>query len=102
MEGRMNRNKIEISGWYPSNLVKPVKVNGDVFKREMILEKEVNFLEEEELQEKEKKIIKLNNEIKCIKTNPVTKLSAENDDFSFIGRLVPLYRSHFSKATLNS
>ena len=49
MEGRMNKNKIEISGWYPSNLVKPVKVNGDVFKRESILEKEVNFLEEEEL-----------------------------------------------------
>ena len=29
----------------------------------------------------------------------VKKLSAEHDDFSYLPRLVPLYRSHFSKYT---
>ena len=33
------------------------------------------------------------------KKYPVKKLSAEHDDFSYIPRLVPLYRSHFSKYT---
>ena len=48
---------------------------------------------------KSEKIKKLNLEIENIKKDPVKKLSAEHDDFSYIPRLVPLYRSHFSKYT---
>ena len=42
---------------------------------------------------------KLNLEIENVKKDPVKKLSAEHDDFSYIPRLVPLYRAHFSKYT---
>lgn len=97
MEGRMNVNAIKISGWYPSNLVQPVKVNGDVFKRDRIIKPEINKEEEEELKKKDEKITRLKNEMKMIKNNPVLKLSAEHDDFSYTQRLVPLYRSHLRK-----
>ena len=97
MEGRMNINRIKVSGWYPSNLVKPVKVNGDVFRRERIVEKEVDIDEEEEIKCKEEKIKKLKCEMKNIQMNPVKKLSTEHNEFSYTRRLVPLYRMHISK-----
>ena len=97
MEGRMNINRIKVSGWYPSNLVKPVKVNGDVFKRERIVEKEIDVDEEEEIKDKDQKITKLKNEMKNIHMNPVKKLSSEHNEFSYTRRLVPLYRMHITK-----
>lgn len=97
MEGRMNINRIKVTGWYPSNLIQPVKVNGDVFKRERIVEKEVDIEEEEEIKDKEQKITKLKNEMKSIQTNPVKKFSSEHNDFSYTRRLVPLYRTHITK-----
>ena len=97
MEGRMNINRIKVSGWYPSNLVKPVKVNGDVFKRERIAEKEIDVDEEEEIKDKDQKITKLKNEMKNIQMNPVKKLSSEHNEFSYTRRLVPLYRMHITK-----
>ena len=93
----MNVNRIKVSGWYPSNLVYPVKVNGDVFKRERIVEKEVDVDEEEEIKNKDEKIRKLQNEMKDIQLNPVKKLSTEHNEFSYTRRLVPLYRMHISK-----
>jgi hypothetical protein len=98
-EGRMNVNQIKVSGWNPSNLVQPVKVNGDIFKRDKKLTKKIDKEEEEEEQKRNEKIKKLNLEIENVKKDPVKKLSAEHDDFSYLPRLVPLYRSHFSKYT---
>ncbi len=97
-EGRMNVNQIKVSGWNPSNLIQPVKVNGDIFKRDKKIIKKIDKDDEEE-KKKSEKIKKLNLEIENIKKDPVKKLSAEHDDFSYIPRLVPLYRSHFSKYT---
>ena len=34
-EQSKNINQIKVSGWYPSNLVSPVKVNGRIFYKEM-------------------------------------------------------------------
>ncbi len=97
-EGRMNVNQIKVSGWNPSNLVQPVKVNGDIFKRDKKVIKKIDKDDEEE-KKKIERIKKLNLEIENVKKDPVKKLSAEHDDFSYIPRLVPLYRSHFSKYT---
>ena len=97
-EGRMNVNQIKVSGWNPSNLVQPVKVNGDIFKRDKKIIKKIDKDDEEE-KKKIERIKKLNLEIENVKKDPVKKLSAEHDDFSYIPRLVPLYRSHFSKYT---
>ncbi len=96
-ESRMNFNKIKVSCWYPSNLIEPVKVNKNIFKRDKF---ELNKYEKEEqekiMKKRQEKINKLNNETENIKNDPVKKLSAENDDMSYIPRLFPLYRSHFS------
>lgn len=97
METRMNVNAIKVSGLYPSNLVQPIRVNGGVFKRDRKIGPALDREEEEELRKKDEKIERLRNEMKMIKSNPVSKLSAEHDDFSYIPRLVPLYRSHLSK-----
>ena len=94
----MNVNQIKVSGWNPSNLVQPVKVNGDIFKRDKKVIKKIDKDDEEE-KKKIERIKKLNLEIENVKKDPVKKLSAEHDDFSYIPRLVPLYRSHFSKYT---
>lgn len=91
-ECRMNINSIQSSGWYPSNLVRPVRINGSVFKREKIENK--NW-DEEYLEDK--KVTMLKAEMKQISNNPITKLSAEHDDMSYTRRLVPLYRSYLSK-----
>ena len=40
-EGRMNINQIKVSDWSLSNLVQPVKVNGDIFKRDKKLIKKL-------------------------------------------------------------
>ena len=48
------------------------------------------------MKKRQEKINKLNYETENIKNDPVKKLSAENDDMSYIPRLFPLYRSHFS------
>ena len=97
-EGRMNVNQIKVSGWNPSNLIQPVKVNGDIFKRDKKIIKKIEKEDEDE-KKKIEKMQKLNLEIENVKKDPVKKLSAEHDDFSYIPRLVPLYRSHFSKYT---
>jgi seryl-tRNA synthetase len=97
-EGRMNVNQIKVSGWNPSNLIQPVKVNGDIFKRDKKIIKKIEKEDEDEKKKREK-MQKLNLEIENVKKDPVKKLSAEHDDFSYIPRLVPLYRSHFSKYT---
>ena len=47
-EGRMNVNQIKVSGWNPSNLVQPVKVNGDIFKRDKKIIKKIDKDDEEE------------------------------------------------------
>ena len=93
---RLNLNVVKASGWYPSNLVQPVKFNGDVFQRDKKEHKpDAAFLEE--LRRKDEKITKLRMEMKNIEKNPVNLLSAEHDDFSYTQRLVPLYRSHIKK-----
>ena len=96
-ENRMHFNQMVISGWYPSNLVAPVKANGDVFKRDKKETKQVDLIQLEDNEKRNKRIIKLRNEIKVIKKNPINRLSAEHDDFGYVQRLVPLYRSHLAK-----
>lgn len=91
-ECRMNVNIIQSSGWYPSNLVQPIKVNGSVFKTDKIEKK--NW-EDEYKEDKKTAILKA--EIKRIQNNPITKLSAEHDDMSYTRRLVPLYRAHLNQ-----
>ncbi len=93
-EGRMNVNQIKVSGWNPSNLVQPVKVNGDIFKRDKKVIKKIDKDDEEE-KKKIERIKKLNLEIENGKKELIKKLSDEHDDFSYLPRLLPLY--HFSK-----
>ena len=53
-EGRMNVNQIKVSGWNPSNLIQPVKVNGDIFKRDKKIIKKIEKEDEDEKKKREK------------------------------------------------
>ncbi|MCQ2815732.1 MAG: hypothetical protein MJ252_00550 [archaeon] len=95
-EYRMNLNVVRTSGWYPSNLVQPVKFNGNIYQKDKkIPEPDPQFVKE--MKRKDEKILQLRSEMKRIQNNPVNKLSAEHDDFTYTPRLVPLYRSHIKK-----
>ena len=92
-EQSKNINEIKISGWYPSNLVSPVKVNGNIFNREKkIRQKDEDY--QNFLNSKIDKIAKISAQSKIIETNPMNLLCAEQDEFTYTNRLVPLYRSH--------
>ena len=94
-EQSKNINQIKVSGWYPSNLLYPVRVNGRIFnkqKKEKPKDEEV----EEFIKSKNDKIEKIKMQNHIIQTNPVKFLSGKKDDFSFINRLVPLYKIHNS------
>ena len=41
-EGRMNVNQIKVSDWNPLNLIQPIKVNGDIFKRDKKIIKKID------------------------------------------------------------
>ena len=92
-EESKNINEVKISGWYPSNLVSPVKVNGNIFNREKrIKQKDEDYADF--INSKIDKITKINAQSKIIETNPMNLLSSEQDEFTYINRLVPLYRNH--------
>ena len=92
-EQSKNINQIKVSGWYPSNLVSPVKVNGRFFYKEM-KEKEKDEEIEEFINSKNERIKLLKTQNKNIETNPMGLLSSKHDDFSYTNRLVPLYKTH--------
>ena len=94
-EQSKNRNEIKVSGWYPSNLVCPVKVNGRIFyKQKMERPKDKDV--EEFIDSKNKRIEILKTQNKIIETNPMGLLSSQQDDFSYTNRLVPLYKTHMT------
>lgn len=90
----VNINEIKVSGWYPSNLVAPVKVNSRVFLKDTICKREFHEYKDD-VEAKEKNIQRLNNYVEISKIDPIKMLSSEQDDFSYLNRLVPLYHSHF-------
>ena len=92
-EQSKNINEIKVSGWCPSNLLYPVKVNGRIFnktKKEKSKDKEI----EEFIKSKNDKIEKIKMQNHIIQTNPMNLISSQKDDFSYTNRLVPLYRTH--------
>ena len=94
-EQSKNINEIKVSGWYPSNLLYPVRVNGRIFNksnREKPKDEEI----EDFINTKNEKIQLLKFENKAIETNPLSSLSSKHDDFSYTNRLVPLYRTHLN------
>ncbi len=92
-EQSKNINEIKVSGWYPSNLVSPVKVNGRIFNKDkMKKEKDEEF--EEFINSKNERINLLKTQNRIIETNPMSLLSAQQDEFSYTNRLVPLYKTH--------
>ena len=92
-EQSKNINKIKVSGWYPSNLVCPVKVNGRIFKKEKV-EKEKDEEFEEFINSKNERIQLLKTQNRIIENNPIGLLSEKQDTFSYTNRLVPLYKAH--------
>ena len=92
-EQSKNINKIKVSGWYPSNLVCPVRVNGRIFKKEK-MEKEKDEEFEEFINSKNERIKLLKTQTRMIENNPVGLLSEKQDIFSYTNRLVPLYKTH--------
>ena len=92
-EQSKNINIIKASGWYPSNLVSPVKVNGRIFYREK-MEKEKDEDLEEFINSKNESIKLLKTQNKIIESNPMKLLSSQKDEFSYTHRLVPLYKTH--------
>jgi hypothetical protein len=38
----MNVNQIKVSDWNPLNLIQPIKVNGDIFKRDKKIIKKID------------------------------------------------------------
>ena len=92
-EQSKNINEIKVSGWYPSNLVCPVKVNGRIFQKEkMEKQKDEDF--EEFINSKNERIQLLKTQNRIIESNPIGLLSAKQDEFSYTPRLVPLYKTH--------
>ena len=92
-EQSKNINEIKVSGWYPSNLVCPVKVNGRIFnKGKMEKVKDEDY--EEFINSKNERIKLLKTQNRIIETNPIGLLSAKQDEFSYTPRLVPLYKTH--------
>ena len=92
-EQSKNINEIKVSGWYPSNLVCPVKVNGRIFNKQKIKkEKDEDF--EEFINSKNERINLLKTQNRIIEENPIGLLSAQQDEFSYTNRLVPLYKAH--------
>ena len=94
-EQSKNINQIKVSGWYPSNLLYPVRVNGRIFNKQKI-EKPKDEEVEEFIKSKNDKIEKIKMQNHIIQTNPVKFLSGKKDDFSFTNRLIPLYKIHNS------
>ena len=92
-EQSKNINNIKASGWYPSNLVCPVKVNGRIFCKEK-MEKEKDEDYEEFINSKNERIKLLKTQNRIIETNPMSLLSSQQDEFSYTHRLVPLYKAH--------
>ena len=92
-EQSKNINEIKVSGWYPSNLVCPVKVNGRIFNKQKIKkEKDEDF--EEFINSKNERINLIKTQNRIIEENPIGLLSAKQDEFSYTNRLVPLYKAH--------
>ena len=48
----MNVNQIKVSDWNPLNLIQPIKVNGDIFKRDKKIIKKIDKEDEREEQKK--------------------------------------------------
>ena len=92
-EQSKNVNQIKVSGWYPSNLLYPVKVNGRIFNKQKN-EKQKDEEIEEFIKSKNDKIEKIKLQNHIIQTNPMKLLSYKQDDFSYTNRLVPLYKTH--------
>ena len=92
-EQSKNVNEIKVSGWYPSNLVCPVKVNGRIFNKEK-KEKDKDEDFEEFINSKNERIKLLKTQNRLIEDNPIGLLSVKQDEFSYTRRLTPLYRTH--------
>ena len=92
-EQSKNINEIKISGWYPSNLIYPVRVNERIFKKQIKPKDEET---EEFINSKNDKIKKIKLQNHIIETNPMNLLSSIQDDFSYTNRLVPLYKTHLN------
>ena len=93
-EQSRNINQIKVTGWYPSNLILPVRVNGNIFNKQKAKEKDEEI--EQFIKTKSDKIAQLKLQNKIIESNPVNSLSAQQDDFSYINRLLPLYKYHIN------
>ena len=94
-EQSKNINEIKVSGWYPSNLLYPVRVNGRIFNKSNSEKPKDEEIEEFIKSKNEKiKLLKIQNHI--IENNPMSLLSSKQDDFSYTNRLVPLYRTHLN------
>ena len=93
-EQSRNINQIKVTGWYPSNLISPVRVNGNIFNKQVEKEKDEEI--EQFIKTKSDKIAQLKLQNKIIESNPVNLLSEKQDDFSYTNRLLPLYKTHIN------
>ena len=93
-EQSKNVNEIKVSGWYPSNLITPVRVNANIFNNNSKKTQDEDI--EQYIKSKNDKIAQLKIQNKIIESNPVNSLSAQQDDFSYINRLFPLYKYHIN------
>ena len=94
-EQSKNINEIKVSGWYPSNLLYPVRVNGRIFNKTKV-EKPKDEDIGEFIKSKNENIEKIKMQNYFIETNPMNLLSTKQDDYSYTNRLVPLYKTHMS------
>ena len=94
-EQSKNVNEIKVSGWYPSNLLYPVKVNGRIFNKQKV-EKPKDEDIEDFIKSKNDKIDELKIQNHFIETNPISQLNSAQDDYSYTNRLVPLYKTHIN------
>ena len=92
-EQSKNINEIKVTGWYPSNLICPVRVNGNIFNKPIKTKDEEI---EQFVKSKNDKIEQLKLQSRLIESNPVNLLSEQQDDFSYTNRLLPLYKTHIN------